>query len=86
MIENIGSIPVGTLISFKAIKTKKLSLYNCHCNKHGTIFRVTDKLNQNEQLLCTRAVCCNELTTFNYRSQNQIYEVFIRDDIEFVIV
>lgn len=86
MIENIGSIPVGTLVSYKSIKTKIVSLYNCHCIKHGTIFRVTDKLIQDEQLLCTRAVCCNELTTFSYRSQNQIYEVFIRDDIEFVIV
>lgn len=86
MIENIGSIPVGTLVSYKSIKTKKLLLYDCHCTKHGTIFRVIDKLIQNEELLYTRATCCGELVTFRYRSQHQIYEVFIRDDIEFVIV
>jgi len=92
-IQDISKIKVGSYISYRYIlinkdhKKEYDSLYTCSsCKKASNVFIVIDPIDSNSLTLYTRSVCCQNLVTFRNNSQNKTYEVFIRDDIPYIII
>ena len=92
-IQDISKIEVGSYVSYRYIPLDKNnervydSLYTCSfCKNANNIFIVIDPIDSNSLTLYTRSVCCQNLVTFRNNSQNKTYEVFIRDDIPYIII